>query len=106
MSWQKDALCEGSGENGLEFFNPDFFENYEQDDEVAQRTDAMCHECPVRMTCLVESIRLDSTGAHGGIYLNLGHFDKEFNRHKSQEQRKQEDQMVKHIRREIRLGNV
>lgn len=106
MSWQKDALCEGSGDNGLEFFNPMFFEGYEQDPEVAQEVDQLCNECPVKMTCLVEAIRLDSTGAHGGIYLSLGHFDKNNNTHKSQEQRKTEDLLVKNIRREIRLGNV
>ena len=102
--WKDDALCQGETDDIA--FDPRFFEEYEEDYEVREEIDALCAECPVKMTCLVEGIRQQATGVHGGIYLDLGYYDRSYNKHKSLSQRRKEEELVKEIRRRIRQKDV
>lgn len=86
--WQDDAACIGM-ETEL------FFDYYEADGRVAKETDSVCHSCPVRMQCLSDAIRLQSTGVFGGIYLVRGKFSKSTNNHKSKEQIAYETELVR-----------
>lgn len=104
MHWKDEALCQGDT-NDLAF-DADFFENYEQSIEVRERIDELCSDCPVKRTCLKEAISTQSTGVHGGIYLELGYYDRTFNKHKPLHQRKAEEELVKDIRRGLRQKNV
>lgn len=104
MSWKDEALC--TGDTNDIAFDPDFFENYENDLTTRERIDALCSDCPVRAQCLKEAIESQSTGVHGGIYLDLGYYDRMFNKHKPLDQRKAENELVKTIRRRLRQKDV
>jgi hypothetical protein len=73
--WQESARCK---DEPLE----NFFEAYETDRSVAEDTDDMCLDCPVRNWCLKEGVETAGTGVFGGVYLSLGKFSKTRNSHK------------------------
>ena len=77
--WVSQALCV---DEPLERF----FEQYEKNAIIAKRTDMLCNECPVRLRCLEFAISNQATGCHGGIWLTLGKYAKNRNRHKSPEE--------------------
>jgi hypothetical protein len=104
--WKDEALCATDGEvDDLTTLNL-FFEDYEADYDVREKIDALCDECPVKTMCLLEAIRRQSTGVHGGVYLTLGHYDRQHNKHKSLSQRRAEEEQVKELRRRIRQKDV
>lgn len=76
MTWEEQASCIGEP---LE----NFFEAYESDRAVAEITDDMCFDCPVRSRCLSEKgVEPSGTGVFGGVYLVLGKYSKTRNSHK------------------------
>lgn len=62
-----------------------FFDAYESDVEVRKQTDIMCMSCPVAKQCFAEGVANKQDGVRGGVYLNLGRVDKNFNSHKTPE---------------------
>lgn len=109
MTWQKEALCEGDSDDLA--YDPAFFENYENDLAVREKVDDLCSDCPVKKQCLATAISwsatgVPATGVFGGIYLELGYYDRMFNKHKPLQQRKQEEELVKEIRRGMRQKDV
>jgi hypothetical protein len=76
MLWADEALCAGLETN-------DFFDNYEVDDNIARKTDAMCMGCPVIKECFDYGVSTESWGVWGGIYLVDGKIDNSRNAHKT-----------------------
>ena len=76
LDWQDKAAC-------IDLPLEAFFEGYESSTEVAKLTDQICALCPVKNECLKFGVEQQSTGVHGGAYLNLGKFAKNRNKHKS-----------------------
>lgn len=93
-SWKDDALCQRE-----ENFN-EFFDDYEQDPDIAKKTDKLCFSCPVRLQCLeyaVDPNKEESylfTGVFGGAYFNMGKFSKNKNKHKT---KAMNEQLLKEI---------
>lgn len=85
LSWRHLALCGGRtpGEEGMKLNW--FFEDYEDDDELATAMDEVCLSCPVMKECLMEGMKKKDYGLRGGIYLDAGKVDKQNNQHKTQE---------------------
>lgn len=77
--WVSQALCV---DEPLERF----FEQYEKNAIIAKRTDMLCNECPVRLRCLEFAISNQATGCHSGVWLTLGKYAKNRNRHKTHEE--------------------
>lgn len=104
MDWKDEAYCQGESDDLA--FDPRFFEDYENNLDTREEVDNLCAECPVKNQCLTEAIRQQATGVHGGIYLDLGYYDRTHNKHKSLIQRKTEEEEVREIRRRIRQKDV
>lgn len=92
VKWYHLATCNGLIESirqrvpaGQTYKYDPFFDAYEADVEVRRQTDAMCLGCPVIKQCMKDGIAQKSDGVRGGIYLNLGRVDKNFNSHKTPE---------------------
>jgi hypothetical protein len=63
-----------------------FFENYEDDPEVATMVDhKFCFQCPVMQKCLESGLKTKSWGVWGGVYLVDGGVNKKLNAHKTAE---------------------
>ena len=77
-AWKDDASC-------LDMDVNDFFENYEEDLEVRADVDSICQSCPVRRICFANGISNKEWGVWGGIYLENGKINREFNRHRTKE---------------------
>lgn len=103
MSWQEEALCEGM--SGTHHVNLRFFEEYETSVEVRKEIDNLCADCPVKRTCLKDSVSKRGTGVHW-LYIDEGHYSRKINNHKPLEQRRTEEELVKEIRREIRAERI
>ena len=78
-----------------------FFEDYETNPEIARETDALCESCPVKRECLTMAIDNSGTGAHGGVYLVLGHFSKARNKHKTIEEQEHYKDLITDIKDEL-----
>lgn len=76
--WKERAACKGLP---LEIF----FEQYQENPELARRVDEVCEHCPVKQQCLRMGINSSGSGVHGGIYLVLGRYSKINNKHKDLE---------------------
>lgn len=85
LSWGKLALCGGRhpGEEGMDLNW--FFDDYEEDVELAKAMDSVCLSCPVMKECLLEAFDDKDYGLRGGIYLTNGKPDKARNAHKTPE---------------------
>jgi len=77
-NWKDQALCLGQDVN-------DFFDNYEEDNELRHEIDSLCHECPIRRECFANGVSGKEWGVWGGVYLENGSISREFNRHKSKQ---------------------
>lgn len=64
-----------------------FFEDYEEDDNLAQEIDQVCYGCELRAECLRFGKETSSYGVFGGVYLFKGKYSKTFNRHKTEEEK-------------------
>lgn len=62
-----------------------FFDDYEEDVELAKAMDSVCLSCPVMRECLLEAFDNKDYGLRGGIYLTNGKPDKARNGHKTPE---------------------
>jgi hypothetical protein len=60
-----------------------FFEKYEDDIGLRKAIDKMCQLCPVNKTCFATGVSLNENGVWGGVYLNNGKIDREYNSHKT-----------------------
>ena len=62
-----------------------FYEDYEDDEEIAKSVDDICLSCPVMKECLLDATDNKDYGVRGAIYLNNGKPDKMRNAHKTPE---------------------
>ena len=76
--WHDFAMCKGMDRE-------DFYDNYENNENVAKTTDAVCMSCPVIKECLSSGIDNGDYGVWGGFYLTSGRPDPNKNSHKSKE---------------------
>lgn len=79
VRWDHKSACKG---HPLE----NHFELYEKNAIIAKRQDMVCHDCPVRRQCLEWAVNNQATGLHAEIYMSLGKYAKNKNRHKTPEQ--------------------
>ena len=87
--WQDNALC-----SGLDTEN--FFNNYEENEQLAFQIDRMCLGCPVIRECFNFGVSTESWGVWGGVYLVDGKIDSVKNIHKTQDTWSKILEMVKH----------
>lgn len=78
LSWHQLAFCKGMQLSW-------FYEDYEEDEELAKAMDDVCLSCPVLKDCLMNATDSKDFGLRGGIYLNNGKIDKNANKHKTDE---------------------
>lgn len=76
LKWYQLAACAGTDINM-------FYDDYEADKYLATQVDEMCMHCPVIRQCYNEGISSKERGVWGGIYMDLGRADKEYNAHKT-----------------------
>jgi Transcription factor WhiB len=76
LEWYMLAACKGMHPNW-------FYDTYESDKIHAEQIDQMCLNCPVAVECLQEGQADKNWGVWGGIYLDLGRVDKNYNSHKT-----------------------
>jgi hypothetical protein len=63
-----------------------FFDNYEEDKEVATMVDhKFCFRCPVMQECLETGMKTKSWGVWGGVFLVDGMVNRKLNSHKTAE---------------------
>ena len=74
--WQDEALCAGMN-------TEDFFDNYENDLEIAKKVDGFCLGCPSMRECFNYGVSTESWGVWGGVYLIEGKIDGPRNYHKT-----------------------
>lgn len=78
LKWYHLATCKGMDINF-------FYDVYEADSESAKQIDQMCMHCPVINYCYEEGVSNKEKGVWGGVYLNLGRVDVDYNKHKTPE---------------------
>lgn len=71
---------------------------------MAMKTDQICYECPVRKRCLEWAVHNQATGTHGAVYLSLGKYAKNRNKHKTPEQAEKLIAEVNAINGNIRMS--
>lgn len=76
VKWYQLAACSGADINM-------FYDDYESDKLLASQVDEMCLHCPVSSQCYNEGVVNKERGVWGGVYLDLGRVDKEYNSHKT-----------------------
>lgn len=94
MRWKKQAACQ---DLPLNFF----FDDYENETDVAKYVDNICNACPVKQQCLKSAIDTDATGVWSGKYLVLGKYSRSRNTHKPRVQMTKEEQEVNDARSNI-----
>lgn len=76
IQWFHLAACQG--------MNTDlFFDQYENDINIAKNIDEACLSCPIISMCYESGIENNEYGVWGGVYLNAGSIDKNKNLHKT-----------------------
>ena len=76
LKWYHLAACKNMDINF-------FYDIYETDSESARQVDQMCFHCPVVKFCYEEGVANKEKGVWGGVYLNLGRTDTDYNKHKT-----------------------
>jgi hypothetical protein len=76
VKWYQLAACSGTDINM-------FYDDYESDKYIAEQIDQVCLHCPVIKQCYNEGVENKEKGVWGGIYMDLGRIDKEYNSHKT-----------------------
>lgn len=66
-----------------------YYDDYEADKQVAMQVDQVCLHCPVIKDCYFEGVNNKEKGVWGGVYMDLGRPDKQYNAHKTPEILKQ-----------------
>ncbi len=79
LVWTDLSLCKG--------MNPAwFFEDYENDPEIAKQVDEVCLSCPVMKNCNLAAMNNNETGCWGAVFWSgSGAPDKNKNSHKTKE---------------------
>lgn len=90
-AWRKKAQC-------LNLDVDLFFDEYEDDPEVANFVDSVCHSCPVREECLKYAVENSASGVHGGMYLMLGEYSRSRNTHKPKKQMREETEYLEEFK--------
>ena len=75
IKWYHLAACTNMSINW-------FYDDYESDKELAKQIDQVCLHCPVIKQCHAEGIKGKEKGVWGGIFMDLGRPDKQYNSHK------------------------
>jgi hypothetical protein len=83
LTWRQLALCGGRNGEGMDINL--FFDDYEDDKDLAVSMDEVCLSCPVMKDFLFEAQRKKDYGLRGAIYLNNGKPDRQANSHKTNE---------------------
>lgn len=78
VRWQHRSACI---DTPLDYF----FETYEKNAIIAKRQDMVCKECPVKQQCMSWAVNNQATGLHAEVYMVLGKYAKNKNRHKTPE---------------------
>lgn len=76
IQWRDLSLCSNM-ETNL------FYDEYEQNEQVANMIDEACLSCPVMVQCLQRGMENGEWGVWGSIYLTGGRVDKGKNDHKT-----------------------
>lgn len=93
--WVSQALC-------VDEPLANYFETYEKNAIMAKRADMLCFECPVRKRCLEFAISNQGTGMHGAVWLTLGKYAKNRNRHKTPEESYQLQKEIEEITEKLK----
>lgn len=75
-AWKDESACKGYEVNL-------FFDEYEENEEIRPKIDALCASCPVARQCFAVGISQKEWGIWGGIYIENGKISREFNKHRS-----------------------
>lgn len=78
VKWYHLAACKGMPIDW-------FYDNYESDKELAKQADQVCLHCPVIKMCHAQGVINKEKGVWGGVYMDLGRPDKQYNSHKDPE---------------------
>jgi hypothetical protein len=78
VQWYHLAACKNTDINW-------FYDNYETDPELAKQIDQMCLHCPVVKQCYENGVQGKEKGVWGGVYMDLGRTDHDYNKHKTPE---------------------
>ena len=78
LRWYHLAACKNMSINW-------FYDDYENDKEIAKQSDQVCLHCPVIKLCHAEGVANKEKGVWCGVYMDLGRPDKQHNSHKDQE---------------------
>lgn len=76
--WKLSASCKDY-ETNL------FFDDYEENESLRPAIDKICSQCPVAKQCFAVGVSQKEWGVWGGIYLENGKINREFNRHRTKE---------------------
>ena len=76
--WKKSASCKDYEVNL-------FFDDYEENESLRPAIDKVCSECPVAKQCFAVGVSQKEWGVWGGIYLENGKINREFNRHRTKQ---------------------
>lgn len=77
--WKRSASC-------LNYETNLFFDEYEEKENLRPAIDKICSECPVARQCFAVGVSQKEWGVWGGIYLEAGKINREFNRHRSKQE--------------------
>jgi hypothetical protein len=78
LKWYHFAACNNMPINW-------FYDEYESDKETAKQVDQVCLHCPVIKQCHKEGVQNKEKGVWGGVFMDLGRPDKQYNEHKDPE---------------------
>ena len=78
IQWFHLAACQGMPTDL-------FFDQYENDVNIAKNIDEACLSCPIISMCYESGIENNEYGVWGGVYLSSGSIDKNKNLHKTPE---------------------
>ena len=78
VKWYHFAACKNMPINW-------FYDDYENDKELAKQVDQICLHCPVFKQCHSDGIEFKEKGVRAAVYMDLGRPDKQHNSHKTPE---------------------
>lgn len=77
--WKNNGAC-------LNMDTELFFDKYEEELEVREFVDELCHDCPLVRHCFAVGVSQKAWGVWGGIYLENGNISREFSKHRTKQQ--------------------
>lgn len=76
--WKQSASC-------LNYETNLFFDDYEENESLRTAIDKVCSTCPVARQCFAVGVSQKEWGVWGGIYLENGKINREFNSHRTKQ---------------------